>query len=78
MEQSFYDGTPRSSHLQVEVVERSDAPGVWSVEAIDDKNEGACYTTVFYGPDSENRAREYAAMKSESHGFANYIMPVPT
>lgn len=49
--------------LEVAVVERKDSPGTWSVEAIDNQNEGACYVTVFYGPDSEARAREYFHLK---------------
>lgn len=42
-----------------EIVERNDTPGVWAVEQIDESN-GDCYVTVFYGPDSEERARAYA------------------
>jgi hypothetical protein len=53
----------QSDGLSVAVVERRDAPGVWSVEAIDDVNEGDVYSVVFYGPDSESRAREYASLK---------------
>lgn len=49
--------------LVAEVVERKDAPGVWSVEAVDDASEGAVYSAVFYGPQSKERAEEYAHMK---------------
>ncbi|MBT3071676.1 hypothetical protein KKP04_12465 [Rhodomicrobium sp. Az07] len=49
--------------MQISIVERHDAPGVWSVEVVDNEHEGAVYSAVFYGPDSEERAREYAAMK---------------
>lgn len=49
--------------VSVEVVERHDAPGVWSVEAIDDANEGDVESVVFYGKESEVRAREYAKFK---------------
>ena len=37
--------------------------GDWRVEAIDFDNEGAVYVTIFTGPGSRKRAREYAAMK---------------
>ena len=49
--------------LDVALVERRDEPGCWAVEAIDNANEGACYVTVFYGPESRARAVEYARMK---------------
>lgn len=56
-----------SSHvprrMAVSVVERKDAPGVWSVEAIDHASDGDCYVTVFYGPRSRERAAEYARLK---------------
>lgn len=42
-----------------EVVERNMEPGVWAVEQIEEP-EGDCYVTIFYGPDSEERARAYA------------------
>ena len=38
--------------------------GDWRVEAIDFDNEGAVYVTIFSGPGSRKRAREYAAIKS--------------
>jgi hypothetical protein len=41
------------------VVAKNDTPGVWAVEQIDETNDD-CYTTVFYGPSSEERARAYA------------------
>jgi hypothetical protein len=31
---------------------------VWRVEAFDD--DGVCHLTVFHGPDSERRAKDYA------------------
>ena len=49
--------------IAVSVVERKDAPGVWSVEAIDHASDGDCYVTVFYGPRSRERAAEYARLK---------------
>ena len=38
--------------------------GDWRVEAIDHENEGVVYVTIFSGPDSRERADEYAAMKN--------------
>lgn len=49
--------------LQVEVVERKDAPGAWTVEAIDHGSEGEIYQAIFIGPFAEQRATEYADMK---------------
>jgi len=39
-------------------------PGDWRVEAIDYENEGAVYVTIFSGPDTRERAEEYAAIKN--------------
>lgn len=52
-----------SNHMQVEVVERRDTPGAWSVEAIDHGSEGEVYLAVFSGPDAQGRAHEYARTK---------------
>ena len=38
--------------------QRRDDPEVWSVDQFDD--DGGCYVTSFYGPESEARARAYA------------------
>jgi hypothetical protein len=38
--------------------------GDWRVEAIDLDKEGAVYVTIFSGPRSRKRAREYVALKS--------------
>lgn len=46
--------------LEVEIVERRDAPGAWTVEAIDTGSEGEIYQALFTGPDAEGRARAYA------------------
>lgn len=56
-------GYYEDKEMQVEVVERKDSPGIWSVEAIDYENDGVIYLTLFSGPDSEARAREYKEMK---------------
>ena len=52
-----------ASDLSVEIVERKDDPGTWSVEIIDYGNDGACYVNLFTGPDSKARAEEYAHLK---------------
>lgn len=39
-------------------------PGSWCAEAVDYESEGECYKVIFIGPDSEARAREYAAWKT--------------
>ncbi len=49
--------------MQYEVVEHRDHPGEWVVEAIDHDREGEIYGAVFYGPDAQDRAEEYAAWK---------------
>lgn len=45
---------------EVQITEREDAPGVWTVEAIDWASEGEIYQAIFAGPDAEQRARDYA------------------
>lgn len=47
--------------MDVEITERTDAAGVWTVEAIG--GDGEIYQAIFPGPLSETRAREYAAFK---------------
>lgn len=49
--------------MQVEVVERKDAPGDWSVEAINIEGDGEIYMAIFSGPAALDRATEYAYMK---------------
>lgn len=41
----------------------------WRVDAIDYEGDGRCYLTIFYGPDAEERAREYAAFKNRLETF---------
>jgi hypothetical protein len=43
---------------QVEVVERRDMPGAWTVEVIDD--DGGIEQAIFLGPRANQRAQEYA------------------
>lgn len=45
----------------VEVVERHDQRGVWTVEAID--QDGSIFQALFPGPRSKERALEYAEWK---------------
>ena len=60
----FYLNHKEQLDMKAEVTERRDTPGTWAVEIIDDEGDGDCYNTVFYGPRSEERAREYAAFKN--------------
>lgn len=47
--------------MEIEVAERIDNPGAWTVEAIGSDSE--IYQALFMGPDAEQRAREYAELK---------------
>lgn len=49
--------------MSYEAFEDRKHPGDWRVEAFDD--DGRCFVTIFSGPDSKQRAQEYAAWKSE-------------
>lgn len=60
--------------MKYKVVKSAISIDTWSVEAIDHEDEGLCYVTTFYGPDSHERALEYAfyknvrtMVKGESH-----------
>lgn len=55
------DNDPRG--LEVEVAERFDLPGTWTVEAVDTGSEGEIYQALFTGPEAEERAYEYARFK---------------
>lgn len=52
------DNEPRG--LEVEVAERTDAPGNWTVEAVDTGSEGEVYQAIFVGPKAQERALSYA------------------
>jgi hypothetical protein len=39
-------------------------PGAWRVEAINFNGDGEVYVAIFAGPDSRERASEYAEWKS--------------
>lgn len=58
------DNDPRG--LEVEVAEREDAPGNWTVEAIDAGSEGEVYQAIFIGPRARERALAYAR---DEYGF---------
>lgn len=45
----------------------------WRVEAIDYESEGECYVTIFSGPQSKERAEEYARFKSKDQPFIRRI-----
>jgi hypothetical protein len=50
--------------LEYVAVESRDTPGEWRTEAIDTEGDGAVYVTLFAGPDSRERAEEYANWKN--------------
>jgi len=49
--------------MTIQVVERKDTLGTWSVEAINYKADGEIYLAIFSGPLAKDRAVEYAQMK---------------
>lgn len=55
------DNDPRG--LEIEVAEREDLPGMWTVEAVDTGSEGEIYQALFTGPMAMQRAYEYAFFK---------------
>ena len=56
--EAFKDLLVRNPFQQdVTVIEDRDGTGEWRVEYFDD--DGACYVTVFSGPQAERRARDY-------------------
>ena len=56
--EAFKDVLVRNPFQQdVTVTEDLDGTGEWRVEYFDD--DGACYVTVFAGPQAERRARDY-------------------
>lgn len=46
------------------VVPSRHVPGEWRAEAIDLAVDGECYVVIFSGPNSQERAEEYAAWKN--------------
>ncbi len=49
--------------MDVEIVERKDSPGSWSVEAIETDQGCDVFQAIFVGPQAKERAEEYAAFK---------------
>jgi hypothetical protein len=59
----FTDPSVSHFHAEVSVNEDRHGSGEWGVEYFDD--DGGCYITIFAGPASERRARDYfASLKS--------------
>jgi hypothetical protein len=50
--------------MNYEVFADKTTRGMWRVEAINHANEGECFVTLFSGPNSQQRAEEYAAWKN--------------
>jgi hypothetical protein len=48
-----------------ECIEDKRNRGDWRVEAVDFEKEGHVYVTIFSGPQAQERAEEYAALKNE-------------
>ncbi|MGO9135664.1 MAG: hypothetical protein ACLP8A_16655 [Methylovirgula sp.] len=46
---------------EIEIAERNDAPGAWSVEAIDE--DGGIEQAIFAGPKARERAEAYRAFQ---------------
>jgi hypothetical protein len=61
-ENSASDNT--EAKMEWESFEDRQNPGDWRVEATDFDNEGVVYVAIFSGPESRERAEEYAAMKN--------------
>jgi len=58
-----FTGDIERSSLLAEVVERNDTPDAWGVEAINEADDGEVFMAVFYGPDAQSLALEYAGAK---------------
>jgi hypothetical protein len=56
--------TSGGDQMTWEVFKDKNWPSDWRVEAIDHDGDGECYVTIFSGPGSEARAREYAEFKN--------------
>lgn len=48
--------------MNYEVTQDKLEKGAWRVEAINREGDGEVYVAVFYGPDAELRARQYASL----------------
>lgn len=56
--------------MEWEMFPDRDTPDTWRVEATSTDGEGLCYVTIFAGPDSERRAREYGEWMNEQRRSA--------
>ena len=81
--EAFKDLLVRNPFQQdVTVIEDRDGTGEWRVEYFDD--DGACYVTVFSGPQAERRARDYLRPSSldgcepSERSSARRLLPRPT
>ena len=81
--EAFRDVLVRNPFQQdVTVIEDRDGTGEWRVEYFDD--DGACYVTVFSGPQAERRARDYLRPSSldgcepSERSSARRLLPRPT
>lgn len=52
-------------NMTYEVVQDRRDATTWAAEAINHASEGEVYRAVFTGPNSQQRAQEYAAWKNE-------------
>ena len=57
-----------------EVAESKDMPGTWRVEAINHESEGQIYGAIFFGPQSEERARHYAAKMNAGEELYRHLL----
>ena len=51
--------------MKWEVAARENGSGDWVVEGINFSGDGEIYVTLFSGPDSEKRAKDYLAFVSQ-------------
>jgi hypothetical protein len=54
----------KESSMEWTCLEDKRNSGDWRVEAIDFDDEGKVYVTIFSGPEAQERAEEYAALKN--------------
>ena len=54
----------KGGSMEWECIEDMRSPGDWRVEAIDHDHEGQVYVAIFSGPNAQDRAEEYAALKN--------------
>lgn len=52
--------------ISIEVEERTNQPGTWTVEAIGE--DGEIYQAIFLGPEAKERAYEYARFRYDFKG----------